>query len=151
METAAQICHWNKYREWNYWKILSALPLGVFSVRLSSTRGEMQCWCANDPVAGISSPKLPQDVSGSATATAKKTVRSVTPTTRWMKRRIASLLFRYYISLGSRYSSAKPHDHTSGGLWITDYPHFTVATNHGRATASSGKTQLLSEQITAHW
>lgn len=34
---------------------------------------------------------------------------------RWIKRRIASLLYRYCISLGSRYSSAKPRDHTSGG------------------------------------
>lgn len=57
-------------------KIVSVLPLGVFSVRLSSTTGEEQCWCVNDPVAGISSPKLPQDDSGSAAATAKRTVRS---------------------------------------------------------------------------
>lgn len=50
--------------------------LGVVSVRLNSTRGEQKCQCVNDPVAGISSPRLPQDVSGSATDTAKRTARS---------------------------------------------------------------------------
>lgn len=85
-------------------------------MRLSSTRAKERCQCVNQPATGISSPGFPQDVFRVSNGHGRDDSKIEAWQVNEKKKEFSSLFLRYHISLGSRCSSAKPRDHTFGGL-----------------------------------